>query len=747
MSESDIVAELARDNREFIVWLCVDAIGPGLTESEYAQASSDGRYRWSTGVPAFGANEPAALWKPYLMDTLPDLLSERVEGLGGLAELGGLSAQILDVNNELAAVMAPDRAPVAFLTTELQASDGDLHISDPAAFPSVRDYLFIEDEVIAPTEPPDTVFDVRRGVLGTSPATYAAGTPIFAAPPYLQEREIEVFIAPRNAQSMDDAESLGTFRLESLAWDDMLNVWTLSASSALAGLDTAVPAVPRIAEVLSVPAAFNDPTLHAPFILMPIEADTFADHFGSVVSVLGGDEVFRVTRLAGTSNVTVGARGLGNTELGQLKPGDTLRQVFVASRGDFRYSPGPAPSTTRASGVWTFTSHPLEILLCILLSPADEDDAGVDLNFVAERGNYASLPAGYGLGVGATAIDWDSWADVIERTRDFRLPNLVWGARDEDFREWADREVLKPLGAFVSAQDGVLYCHRPQIPLSGTQVDTITVADVLTVGNKPDMRVSRDLAKSPTELGFALGAGGVIRKTQASFRGAGTSVVIPVPGADTRDASWWAAEASARVSKTFLPRTKLDVAVDLRLWNTRLGDYVSVVLPEVPNMAGGRGVNSLAQVLAREVRYSDAHGLHLRLHLELYAGASTTLRVAPAATITATGGTGPYFVVLSAIRYTDGLGSGGLPTRDGAAFQVGDLVELRTAAGIQVIDKTATVTAEGTTTVYISDNFDGLIQSGHRLVVTDRVQATASQRSRYAFTSATAASASLYGDD
>lgn len=161
-----------------------------------------------------------------------------------------------------------------------------------------------------------------------------------------------------------------------------------------------------------------------------------------------------------------------------LQAGQLATQVFLA-RSDFRYSPGPTPSTIRSSGTWVRSSHWIDLLL-IMLTSSNEPADGLELaNYVSARGNYSSLPPGYGVGLLAAQIDWDAFAAVKQRTLDYLFPNFSLGAGDAvPFGELVDEQFLKPMGAYLSTS-GVARVVLPRIPLLESASLTIGSADIL----------------------------------------------------------------------------------------------------------------------------------------------------------------------------------------------------------------------------------------------------------------------------
>lgn len=754
---------------ELSVWVTIEGVGPFLTSAEWSAAEQDDRYRFCNVTPAFGASQDPSgkgLWQETL-HRMPQLMSENLQDQGGIVKNGSVTVEIVDVDDILTDNMGTDLRPVAELASDLNAGGVFAEIRATGSLEDT-DVLFIANEAIVPTgslvASPST-FQVRRGALGTSSPRHTSGSLVHTSSPFLRGRKLEVWLAPARSTSSSDARQVGTYEITSLGWDETTAVWRLSTKSFQQGADLMTPYRPRSFDIINWSEAIER-ELPGSLLGRRTGDDPVIDHWATPAAaprafVRVGEEVM-AGRVSDDEGLIVRFRGRAGTRKQAPDEESNARQVMVADDygSSFRYSPGPSPSTSRTSGTWIETQHGLRILLCILTSAYDPDavynpfnpNSGiVELqNFFDAYGNYSSLPTGYGVGVHYLRIHWESWLETIDRTLGFDLPFLVYGGKDEPFRKWAEREVLRPMGVHLVYQSGQLYCHRPRMPRSGEQVETITAADVLTKPSLgrgrgsllPDWRVSRDVSRSPTALTYTLGPDKVNATARASRAGqpgltaqTGDTVTIPVPGARPVDRAFWEAEALARIRHLYKPRTRVRASLNNRLWDLTIGSFVRVVLPQVPNMKGSRGIDALAQVVERNVKPEADQPLVISTILDVYSDSQVTRRVAPSAWVTGILAGSSFFV--STNRYTttsDEKPIGDLPDSDGDSFSVGDVVQLMTADGelLNAGDTEAVTFAVGAAMITTGD-FGGALAAG--TIVTTAASNTGSdaQQERYAY--------------
>ena len=125
----------------------------------------------------------------------------------------------------------------------------------------------------------------------------------------------------------------------------------------------------------------------------------------------------------------------------------------------FRIQARGAETTSVSTGTWTISSHPIDILLNFMCSSpsvssvlADGTSFTAGSNYTSGKGNYSSLPVGMGVGVLASKIDFDSFFYVKNLViPNIRMDGFIFSSDSrENFLDWASREILQPLGLYVT---------------------------------------------------------------------------------------------------------------------------------------------------------------------------------------------------------------------------------------------------------------------------------------------------------
>ncbi len=728
--------------QSLVYWVSIEGFGPAISVAQAQSANADGRYRFCSQVPKFAESDVSGLWRPIMSVDPPDIMSERIVELGGFAQMGGLSFGLVDVDDFVAGVFAPDSRPVAILSEDVTSTAGVISVRGVSSVDS-SSVLYVNGEAMYQTTAPATSsWGVSRGAIFTDATAHSRGDPVYHVSPYISGRVVELWVAPARATSYSSARLVGSFIVESLSWDDTTCVWQFNCRSEIAAFDTIVPPAPRQTTLSQNSDGVLDDGRTGTIRGSRSDREplTHWDEDPIEVALLVDKEVMGGRYTSGDDVGVIAYRGVCRTAVDDPKSQIEMRQVMTSSviSSSFRFSPQPNPSTERDSGTWVETRHPLQILLCILLSAEDDDGAELT-NFSTGQSNYSSLLPGYGVGVDSDAIDWDSWNDVIDRTSSFELPNVVYGGEITTMRDWADKNILRPLGVSIIVDNGKLFCMRPRVPLAGESVASLTFSDVLLKENTgeagtpglPAMSLSRVLTV-PSEFGFSLGpeADSVGVARAATNGPGGTAVTVEVPGADPTETGFWAEEAAARVRQLYRPRTQLEVETSLKFWNVPLGSFIDITLNEVPDGGGIRGViNKIAWVRSREVRFDN--GAYLRLTLDLFVNeALETRRIAPAARVTAVISN---TATVQPNRYTSTNGFGGLPTTDASAFDVGDVVACRQISGVPR-SGTQTVTAINGNDITLDGDFSGGLTAGDTIFTASITSAAASDVAIYAFT-------------
>lgn len=588
---------------------------------------------------------------------------------------------------------------------------------------------------------------VTRGHLNTTALEHEAGDPVYLSPTFLAGRRFSVYLAPLTGSTAADERLVGTYLLESYELDQALNTWRLNGTSQLQFLDRVALVEPREAEVRNVGANVAG----EPWIFTDVTeiVEVWPD---GRVNLDAGGELIRTENDCGDSGSgprTLRAieRGTFGSKRGDLEQGDRVTQVMLAGY-DFRVSPGPSPSTDRATPTWNTTDNWVDVVLCIMLSSASAAD-GLELtNYRTtgsdwSRSNFASLPVGYGLGIPQSLIDWDAWEDVRARTRGYSFPFIAYGADARPFGDWLSENFLRPLGAFLTVESGTISITLPRFPAQGASSTSIGAGEILidAAGRGqalPAVRVSRDKARAVGEVVFEVGPG-KIRQTvrnddfgrtygQRGWYGAAAKpVTMRVPAGDPHQADLFAARGAALLYRRQRPPMQIEASTTMAGFGLAVGDVAALTLPEAPNMRdSSRGWSGrVAQVLEREVQLDGPQGAHMRLRLETYGDAVKIGYVAPSANVASVSGN---VATTTTNRYTQADSLGGLPTDDAAAFSVDDVVKLIDRSGAELASgATQIVQSIAGADITLDGDFGGALAAGTVLTYADRADTTADQ--------------------
>lgn len=744
---------LASLERDWCIFAQIEGVGPQvLSSGDYFSSGFDSRYRFCTGIPTIGSDgtQPAELWLPYLTQ-VPELLSEDVNEDGGIAEYGATSIAILDVGDFLTNLLRTESFPFTVL-------DGDMTIATttmPVAATTgaaVNDAIFVDGEAFRVSSITAGVsYSVDKSYHGTRRTVHKTGAVVYKFLPFLRGRVVEISAMPLGASAWSQRREVAKFTVDQVSFDRPLNSWVFQARSEIQFLDGLVPTTPRSATVTSVAnGASERPVVGLALNANVGEAATSLQVWTGAQATVDRlfylaieDEVVSVAsgELSTGITVTLADRALAGTRRQTPEANQVAKQVFVADprASSFRYSPPPSPSPLRTSGTWIQSDHWVDIALCILTSVKHPDDDIELANFDEDWGNWASLPAGYGLGILATDIDWASWIDAKQRTDEFRFPNFVLGRDSRTGLEIIQQEFLEPLGAFMVIAASKLRVILPSSPLALEATTAVTTADVITTEvdgvRLPDLTVRRDLASVVSDIRYTVGPGQVDVGARVSRPGRDTATRrFAVPSANNEAGPTWAARAEARTARRRTPATEVAGTFDARLWDTSVGDVVSLTIPEIPDpIAGVRGWTAVqCRLFQREIRAlieEGALGVHLFYRLKAYSPLRTTFRVAPSGFI---GSVSSNTATLGADRYTCSDATG-LPVTDAAAFSVGDVCYLLNPRGDRVTTLTQAITAISGDDITFDGNFSGTLATGLIIAYADYTASTTTQRGSYAY--------------
>lgn len=744
-------ANLASRQRGWAVLARIEGIGDAA-----------GQWTLCSNVPAYGD----ATYRPWLV-RLPDILSERVDLGGGVPEAGSCSLEVVDVRDQLTGLLRTEAPAYTALDEDVDSTETVIELGRTTDLSGVVVWMGSEAMLVTGVGTSPTSITVTRGYLGTEATTHQIGDPVFIFPNYLEGRRFSVYLVPLYASSSAEERLVGTYLLERVSWDEALNAWTMAGSSQQRYLDRQAPIAPRTATTIGDVAPG--------IVLMDTTPTTINAPWPDALAHLAvGSEIVQVydeTRHYFPSAVPqprssrweLRLRGLLGTEEEPISRRTKVTQTWLAGR-DLRYSPGPTPSTSRASGTWTPATHWIDLLLILLLSSADEAD-GLELTNYGTTGsnwarsNFASLPPGYGAGIPHALIDWSSWESVRNRTLSWTLPFFAYGhERPSSFADYIGRQFLRPVGAYLSVDGGTIRLGLARIPLPdeapAVDLDETSLLRRATEPSAylPRLSVQRDRTSAYGAVVYRVGP----QEIAAIYRNADygrtygqrgwygaiePALTIDVPGGDPDVAELYGSRASALLYRQHRPPVELDCEADARLFpSATVGALVGVTLPEVPDLAAGtRGwTHVLTEVAERELRAetsrsmdgSDALGVTMRLRLRRY-GATTRLgRIGPAAHVVSVASS---VATVAANRYTQPDATDGLPTSDAAAFAVDDEVILVDLDGAVVSGTPETVTSVGANALTLTGDFSGALAADLVLVSANVDDASAAQRAAYVY--------------
>lgn len=719
----------------------------------------DGQYVFCTARPAYAD----ALYLPYI-EGLPEIIAERVDLDGGVPRAdGSLTVKLLDVDDLLTALIRTDRGPTTALEEDVDTSETSILVGSVANI-AVNSVVWAGSEAFRVTGTgtgPDAI-TVTRGWLGTEALTALIGDPLYLSPPYFEGRRLTLSAVPITGSVIGDERVIGAYVIGSIGWDEAANIWEIQAVSQLAYLDRVVPREPRQAQVA---ASYWDPQNPS---FLDLESNIFGPLFGAAGAELyaakdGDAEVIGLQNaLLAASNgpppqsprfYDVTRRNIFGTRRGDIQPQDTLRQVFLAGE-DLRCSPGPSASTSRTSGTWTPAVHWVDLLLIVLLSSAEDAD-GLELTNVRgsgsdwSRSNFASLPAGYGVGLPVDLIDWDSFEEARARTRSLIFPRLIFGGKGQRFSDWVTENFLRPVGAFLRVESGTVSVVVPRMPLAEeTAGVTLDSSNILTKNEGPNValpRVTVSRAKASVAGGITYLIGP--NKLEATFNNAlygraygqrgfygqaAPSLEIPVPGGDPAFPEVYGARASSRLFRRHRPALEARIVASAEAWDATPGALVSVTCPGLVNMADpSRGwTNAVCEVQERQILADLQDGLTVNLSVRRYSQRTRIGRVAPAAYVESVSSNE---ATVATNRYTEPDAPGGLPTTDASAFTVGDiLIRIDPDGAILGSAATETVVSISGDVIELTGDFSGALTAGDILTYALADDTSATQLARYA---------------
>jgi len=731
---------------------------------------SAGLFYFCSNVPDFAASN--ANWRPWIRsEAWPDVISETVNVMGGLPDAGNIAVNLVDVDNTLTSEWRTERGPITLASAAITKDSTSVTVIDASNI-AAGDVIYMGTEAMkVGGKSSNDLTSLTRGYLGTDAASHAANEEVYLSTPYLRGRRIKLYVSPIDAGSVADLYLFGTYHVDSFSLSEDLNSYVLQGKSALKYLDRLVSHEPLNPEfVINV----NQNDAGRLFLSHPGTWDQWS---AGAAFMRFDDEIVTVkpSSLAPVI-VDVMKRGQLGTQAGKadLKAQDSGQWILAADEdssgpGAFRFisggdwsqlSAGDKASTDRNSYLWKRSAHWIDILLCIFTSSAGDD--GLELvNGHDTYGNWSSLPVGYGLGVPASVIDFESFVKLKNETPDFKFKAFHLDSESKPVKKCISEQILKPIGAYITTETGSIALRMPKIPLLNS---TLTAWDSSVVLSKnagdrrrlSDLQISQDVSKVATTVSFEVlnqsGGKAVHTFKDSSFEG--WSVGRTYYAKEESPLEFKVPGIINEGSQAFIKRLGMRKLFRFRrpMWSLRLGtgydqagivpgDLVGLSHDDLPDTETGlRGWSNVAcEIVGREVAL-DEKGARISFDLVAFTEARIG-RVSASAYIVGTSGPdgdGNYALDLASNLYTDAASLGDLPTDDAGGFRALDVVTLCNADGS---DGASTVTQAVVSVsgdrVVIDGNFSGSLAAGKVLVFSDRASAVSAQYDYFVYFAAT----------
>jgi len=760
---------------DWVVLIAIEGLG-----------DSSGQFKFCSAVPNYGG----ANYKPFFM-SFPKLASERVDPLGGGVECGELSFELLDFNDEISALIRTDTAPATIIDPafgELSKTATVFDVLNTTGI-TVGSFLWIGNETVRVDSVVGQAITVTRAQFDTDAQTHnksGRSTRVFLFPPYLRSRRVRLFLAPANAASAADERIQWTGHLDGLALSADTNSFSFRAKSQLKYLDRLL--------YRSHAGGFNYSAVSANMLkLTPVDGGqshpglfrTWPNDKGRETQFMRiGNEIltaeFLFSRGHWYAEINKELAGAKRGELGTV-PEDLGEEnhaaiIFSANARNgacsFRHSPdlsssgGSTPSTDRYSGTWIKSAHFVDILLGLLTSsasPSNGDELEL-INFSSGFSNWSGMTRALGAGIPAALVDFDSWLDVKARTPGYVFPGFIVESTALPFVALADKFFLQLTGANLVTVDGKIGLFLPRHPLAGSTAPQFDLTNILSraVGERqrlPDVSCAQDMSRVASAITFNLRSTGgrsvtttITDADYSDLYGQGgyyaaedATIKLDAPAAVSDAVGVHAAleEAATRKLRRFRrPQWRLTgLKTDASLHATNPGSLVRVSHPGLPDTgAGARGwTDVVCQVLERTPiidagsQNAGGAGFHFEWTLSGYGPAARFGRIAPSALV-ASVALNTATVEPNRATTTDGAVAG-LPSNDAAAFEVGDVVELRTrggafwGSGFETVISTDAAASE----IELSGNFAGNMIAGIVIAFSTHANAAAEQKSSYVF--------------
>lgn len=496
-----------------IVIIEIDGIG-------HISSGTAKKYKFCSRVPDYAKRNPSYL---PILASYPNLLSSQTPPLGGIQTPGQVSFRLLDKKTPafplgiVSTLLKEEQSPVSEVLQNITKTSATIRMNYWSIFDAALPALmWIGGECIKV----DTAFpfsgyvQVSRAQLGTKAAAHKERTPVFETNNLALGRQLKVFITFDGLSEADETELENGYFVREFSVDDLLS-YEIKASSRQDWFSRVCGAAQQTAiqlnsgELADRNRWFVARENNRPNDWLLSGWDRYSRLF-AIVEESGEIINFRWSE----SDLWIGndsQRQIWSTPRTSPKDwvGAEMKTCLVADRDltycSFVYQPKGSESDVLNDSSWIASDHPLIILLCLLCSSAEQGDGLWKNNYTSGGGHFACLAPGWGIGIEASNIDFNSFWQIIDRTANLRLSRFIL-KEPRSFKELAEDVLLRPFGFVLGWQNGKISVKKPSgfsTFFEEGQADFNETNILITPERSPDIQLSKDTSTLAGEVVFA----------------------------------------------------------------------------------------------------------------------------------------------------------------------------------------------------------------------------------------------------
>lgn len=720
----------------------------------YLDGSTPTQYVICNRIPAYATSTEKYL---PILTSYPNLLETEINPLGGIETPNQVVLNLLDLRTGeypygiITELFADEQRPWRnTINQSVNTSQTNIPINSIASVSASLTWMNGECLRITGTTGSNLI-TTERGVLGTTAQYHPVGSSLYSSNPLLLSRRVSVKLGFDELTEADEEALDSDYYIRSFDLKEHLNVYEIKASSRQDWFNREVAS----GQITGKQVAKEDEISAG---MMRIQGPGGANVNNNVRGfyrlnrfyALVGDELMGVGLEAGNyykllDRNSIQERGVLGSNL--LKPGDwenaSFRLAAVANKDlehcPFLYQePGTEVSTIN-SDQWVKTDHPVLVLLCLLCSAQNENDGLLWTNWTTDQGNFSSLPPGWGIGIPANYIDFDSFWRLYNRYPSLRVNNLVI-SQPERFLELAERDLLRPFG-FILGWEGNQITLRKQRAFSAvfsTEDSTFSENEILMIPGrdawKPDVQLGKSAETLASEVQFInktpMGTVNKLTLRDADFPNLFQTSVAPEFNRRFLRIETTALEYGSLGDEYFMetraaellywfsrPVWRVSFRSNLSRLQTRVGDWALLSHRDLPKMGRGRDWSEVPVMLTSKRVSIGEDETSIQWEGVIFDRGENFGGLSPSARITAISGSN-FTVAVNVYTSPDGVGvDPDLPTTDVDAFKVGWVLRCKhrdfgPTSGDQ------TITAIAGNVITLDGDFSGLAAVGDVLEFT-----------------------------